>query len=267
MIDIEEYKKILEKQKKEKKITAKTAGEYLGLMERLLVELGTKDDCKSISEAIIGLSANNEQGHKYIAAVKKYERDVLAAPKSLLYGEKLIYLRQHLKQRPIGRNLELKETTYYHKINALKNEKLKIAYRLQYQSGLRISEIADLRKEDIVLNHDGSMTIIVREGKGGHSRVVDVIVDKYIFNKLTAMVTTLDNREKLFYSANYMKKKAVEYGIKTHDLRRLNSKIRYREERKKGEGRRDARRKVQNQLGHVKPRITNAYLGTDWEEE
>ena len=267
MIDVEKYKETLLTQQSQNKISGKTVGEYIACVERLKIVLGEKDDCKSISEAIIKICTGTEQGHKYIAAVKKYERDVLAAPKSLLYGEELQRLRQCFKQQPIGRDLKLQESTYSHKINALRNEKLKVAYRLQLRSGLRIAEIASLRKEDISFNAGDRITLNVREGKGGKSRNVDVIPDKYICKKIKEIIEPLKDSENIFYSAAYLKKKAVEYGLPTHDLRRLNSKDRYRDERKKGQGRRESRREVQKQLGHKKPRITSAYLGTEWEEE
>lgn len=267
-LELDKYKDMLLQQISAKKISAKTAGEYLSCMERLIIELNGRDDCASIVVAITNLSAGTEQGSKYISALKKYERDVLGSPKSLLYGTALQNLRRQFKQKPIGRELNLNESTYIHKINAMRNKRLKLAYRLQLRSGLRIAEVAALKKDDILFNDDSNgITLKVREGKGGKSRDVNVIDDDYLYQNLKEFIEEFPGDTRIFYSAAYMKKRAVEYGLLTHDLRRLNSKQRYRKERRNGENRRTARRTVQKELGHTKPRITSAYLGTDWEDE
>ena len=69
------------------------------------------------------------------------------------------------------------------KINALKNEKLKLGCRLMQLSGLRVSELANLKKEDIKI--DGPViTVNVRKGKGGKSGQVECDLDRYLSEKL-----------------------------------------------------------------------------------
>ena len=221
MFDIEAYREHLYQLVAEQKISRLTADGYVGCLERLDEKI--RPD-QGIAEVIRELCKNTQQGGKYIAAVKKYERDILDAPKSLLYGQELFDLRKQCKQAPIGRGPVLPEQTYLRKINRLNNETVRVALRLQVRSGLRIAEIGDLRAADIEITEDG-IKLFVRCGKGRKS-----------------------------------------LGIPTHDLRRINSRMRYRQQRGNGFGRREARRQVQKQLGHAQAATTSAYLGKEWSD-
>lgn len=264
-IDIEKYKDVLQKQISKGKLSEKTGSAYISCMERM-AEYFLRYPDSDVYTAIKYLGKSTEQIPKIIAAVKKYERDVLDSPKALLYGAALQELRQSYKQREIGRPLSMKESTYTHKINAIRNRKLKIALRLQYKSGLRIFEIAALEPENIILDENKKITLLIRSGKGDKARVVNVMEDSYLYDNLKIALQETETGP-LFYSASYLKKKAAEYGLPTHDLRRLNSKERFRKELEAGNDRRQARREVQHQLGHEKAITTNAYLGTDWEND
>lgn len=263
MFDITSFKTILDKQVKEEKLSELTAKAYVTSLQRLNESM--TEDSGSVASAIDKICAGSQQGSKYIAAVKKYERDVLDSPKSILYGQELINLRKNHKQNPIGREPTLSEQTYLKKINALRNEPLKLALRLQVKSGLRISEVAALRPEDINLDTEG-IELYVRRGKGRKSRRVNMIKDKYLEEHLKAFLQAKSEGHPMFYSANYLKKKSNELGIPTHDLRRINSRMRYREQRGNGACRREARRVVQRELGHENAMTTNAYLGKEWSE-
>lgn len=258
-IDLIKYQSELQRQVESGKLSAKTAAGYVSCMEKLCEQLNGAESCQAIAEAIKALGGGTEQIPKYISAVKKYERDVLDAPTSLLYGEALAELRRN-KQKPIGRELSLDEDSYTHKINALRNKRLKLALRLQVDSGLRIFEIARLKPGDLEIDESGRIRITVREGKGGKSRSV-TCTDKWLAAQLTEHISSISDDEILFYSESYLKKKAGEIGIKTHDLRRLNAKQRYRDEIEEGNGVRSATREVQHQLGHTRPGITGAYIG------
>lgn len=264
MFDITNFKMVLDKQVNEQKLSALTAKAYMASLQRL--DESMTEDSGSVASAIDKICAGSQQGSKYIAAVKKYERDVLDSPKSILYGQELINLRRRHKQASIGREPVLPEQTYLRKINALRNEPLKLALRLQVKSGLRISEVGALRTEDIKVK-DGGIEIYVRCGKGRKSREVNSIKDKYLENHLKTFLEGKLEGQTVFYSTNYLKKRANELGIPTHDLRRINSRMRYREQRGNGACRREARRVVQRELGHENAMTTNAYLGKEWSEE
>lgn len=261
VFDIEKYREHLHNLVAEQKISPQTAAGYVGCMERLDEKI--RPD-QSVADAIKELCKDTQQGGKYIAAVKKYERDILDAPKSLLYGQELQELRRQYKQAPIGREPVLPEQTYLRKINRLNNETVRVALRLQVRSGLRISEIGDLRAKDIEIAEDG-IKLFVRCGKGRKTRDVICIKDDYLETHLKAVLDGKSGSDRAFdYSTAYLKKKANALGILTHDLRRINSRMRYRQQRGKGLGKREARRQVQKQLGHSQASTTSVYLGKEW---
>lgn len=264
MFDIEVYKSTLYQQVQQQKLSGLTAAGYIGCLEHLEEVL---QPGMTVAKAIDEVCKDTQQGGKYIAAVKKYERDILDAPQRLLYGQELIELRKKFRQLPIGKEPILKEQTYLKKINRLSNETVRIALRLQVKSGLRIAEIGALRKKDINFEN-GEIKVFVRCGKGRKARQVDVIQDKFLEAHLKKLLEGKSESDNAFdYSTAYLKKKAVELGIPTHDLRRINSRMRYRKQRGDGANRREARKEVQRQLGHAHASTTNAYLGTEWSGE
>ena len=263
MFNIDLYRKDLYRLVRAQKLSRLTAAAYIGCLERLNEHIRAG---MSVPDAIRVSCKDTKQGGKYISAVRKYERDILDAPKSLLYGQELIDLRTQYRQKPTGQEPILPEQTYLRKINRLNNETVRIALRLQVRSGLRIAEIGDLRAEDIEITDDG-IKLFVRCGKGRKSRHVDVIKDDFLEKHLKELLEGKSGVDKAFdYSTAYLKKKATALGIPTHDLRRINSRMRYREQRGNGSGRRTARREVQKQLGHAQASTTSAYLGKEWSE-
>lgn len=117
------------------------------------------------------------------------------------------------------------ETLYLKKINsrinALKDKRKKLAFRLQQISGLRISEISNLEKNDIVFAENNRLIITVQKGKGNKSRILKTIEDKYIYENLKLLDPRKNN--KLFHSASTLMKKANELGFKSHRLRKVFS--------------------------------------------
>lgn len=153
------------------------------------------------------------------------------------------------------------------KINAIRKEKLKLALRLQLQTGLRVKEIAELQKDDIKLK-DGKIFIHVRYGKGkgeegkeNEPNPRDVISrdDKYLYEHLGEYLGSCQD-ENIFYSRDYIRHKAEEYGIQTHDLRRINAQERLEDLIKSGKLRMEAKEIIKEQLGHTDIEYTNLYL-------
>lgn len=266
MFDITAARDIFKKDVQRGKLSPQTAEYYVNRLEHLNEKLDDKASPSMIETAIYSLCSNNIQGHKYLAAVRKYEKEVLRS-EQLLFGEPLARLYKRYGENKLGMELAHSEDTYFRKINRLNNEKLKLAFRLQYRSGLRIGEIAALDKEkDIIFNDAGGITLFVRQGKGKKSRHVDVVDDLYLYDRLKAHIEGLEEGAPPFYNESYLKKKAYEHGIKTHDLRRVNSRQRFRSEVEEGSTKRAARRAVGRQLGHENPATTSIYLGREWSE-
>ncbi|WP_101698703.1 tyrosine-type recombinase/integrase [Clostridium minihomine] len=109
--------------------------------------------------------------------------------------------------------------TVQRKINALRNPKLKYGLRLMRLSGLRVSELSSLKKDDIKIDGD-TITVNVQHGKGDKYGQVICDADPYLARSLTEYIR--DTEEGLlFYTAGTMKKKAGQLGIECHDLRRI----------------------------------------------
>lgn len=169
------------------------------------------------------------------------------------------------KYKPI----EINDDSIKRKINAIRNEKLKLGLRLQIKSGLRVKEIAELQKEDITFNDDGTIRLHVKYGKrekkknDSESKIkprdVNVRPDKWLYDRLKKFVESSEDGN-IFYSSHYIKHKAMEYGIQTHDLRRINAQERLNDLKKEGLERMKAKEEVGKELGHSDVKFTNIYL-------
>lgn len=261
-LDLDTFKLKLKKEVKEGKTSLKTMKGYTSSLEEIYSEALRSPD-ESLPDIILRLSSNTEKGVKLISAVKKYERVVLDKPKALLYGDTLKTLKKETVQKDIGRDLRLPEDKYLRKINAIKSEKLRLALRLQARTGLRIFEVAALKKRDITYDEELNRIIIhVEKGKGGKERYVIANTDTYLTVNLDRYLRDFSPEDKVFYSESHMRKKAGNLDIPTHDLRRLYSKETFKGYIREGEGEREARRRVQRSLGHKSPKMTDAYIGS-----
>lgn len=111
------------------------------------------------------------------------------------------------------------------KINTIRDKKYKLAYRLMIVSGARVFEVAELKKEDIIFNDNKTITLKIKDGKGGKSATINCLKDDYLFKELKCFVENKLDEENLFYSKIAMQKKAQKLGFKCHDLRRAYSKL------------------------------------------
>lgn len=153
----------------------------------------------------------------------------------------------------------IEESKIKRKINALKDKKLKLAYRVALANGLRISEVANLKKEDVKFE-DGKLNISVKGGKGNKDRNVLGLQDEYLERELKEHILNLKDGEKLFYSAKHMKNKAGELEFECHDLRRIFAQNLYQEEKKNVHHPGEAKQKVKEKLGHSRLKTTKIYL-------
>lgn len=143
------------------------------------------------------------------------------------------------------------------KINQIKNDKLRYAYRLAMVSGLRVSELADLESSDIEIRED-KIFVTVRNGKGGHGGTIECMYDEYLLTKLPSYLEK-HPEGKLFYSEVYMRECADQLGIECHDLRRIFA-IQTRNQLKKDMPVSDANDIVQQRLRHARFSTTKRYL-------
>lgn len=260
-IDLTAYRSALEKMVMRKEITQDTANTYYSCM-KVINDCCEKIDPKTLKAFLSQKLKNRKQFMKYVAAIRKYEDKVLKHSKGMLFGEPEVELFKHFKLKGMSSsNVEMKlsEETMVKKINGLRNRKLKYALRLQLKSGLRVSEVSKLKKEDLIFQ-DGKIEIHVRDGKGRKARDVHALEDQYLYEKLPEYIEESKD-DRLFYSRDYLRIKAAEYGIATHDLRRANAKARLETEMGQGKTRVEAKKVVQRELGHELPRVTDLYIG------
>lgn len=154
----------------------------------------------------------------------------------------------------------INESQVKRKINSLKDKKLKLGYRVALANGLRVSEVSNLRKEDIQKIEDGKIHIKVKSGKGNKNREVIGLEDRYLEEELKKHILSFDDKEKIFYSDQHMKNKASDLGFECHDLRRIFSQNSYAEEKKECIHPGEAKQKIKTKLGHTRIKTTNIYL-------
>lgn len=260
-LDISTYQKTLNAKVTKKQLSPETMRYYLSCIKEINKKCKTFNPTE-IEKAIISKCRSNQQIKKYISAIRNYEKLILKKEKSLLYGEPASRLATFYNQTSDPKKLRHNIDKLMRKINRINNTKLKYAFRLQIKSGLRVSEISDLTKQDIKFK-DQVIWLRIRQGKGRKSRIVRVLDDLYMYERLQEYIKDKATNEKLFYSSAYLRKKAAEYDIPTHDFRRANARKRFNTEIQQGKSKSLARKKVQKELGHEKPATTDLYLGTN----
>lgn len=213
---------------------------------------------KKILEYIENLQTSSNKA-KYISAIRRYEE--LFPEEGCILDEFDSMTVEYIWQTKSSKGLipSISKDTAIRKISGLKNKKLKYSLRLQFESGLRVSEICNLRKSDIMFEND-KIKINVINGKGGKDRIVNAMDCKYLFEKLNEFLEFKNDTDKLFFREDYLRKQAAKYGIKTHDLRRLNACYRLDQYIKDGMKKNDAINKVKIELGHDDIKDTLKYL-------
>lgn len=84
---------------------------------------------------------------------------------------------------------------------------------------------------------------------------------QYLFEKLNEFLEFKKDTDKLFFQRDYLRKQAAKYGIKSHDLRRLNACHRlYQYIEKDKISKKEAINKVKLELGHDSIKETLKYL-------
>lgn len=249
----------------EKKITGtmKEAPRYCNIIKKLRRYIIVEHDGKfpkDISKVLcdyIKETARESEWSMYCKAISKYEAVMLNGRGILLYGSE----KAELKKRD---NIKAIQEPYYSRrecvkrINAVEDKKFQKQLLLQLYSGIRLSEICDLREEDIEFLDSKRMKLHVREAKGG----------------LEMYVTTLENEDLVkrmkedpsLYTRSTYEAKARDIGILTHDLRKHNIRDRYKKYRKEGRRKNEAAKMVQKDVGHETLRMTKGYIGSAWQK-
>lgn len=141
-------------------------------------------------------------------------------------------------------------------ISHLKNKKLKVSYLTMIETGLRVSELSQIKIEDChICDEEIRFSFI---GKGG-KKAFSTISKKDNPSLYVCLKDTIFyyrdkglGSKRLFYSSHYLQQKAKLYGFTCIDLRRISAKLEYQKSKSKHQ--------VRNKLRHVKIKTTDIYL-------
>lgn len=239
------------------KNTAKT---YFSAVNMLFKDLNFKK-LNEIPPDLILKRVQNLDNKNKVSAVKnglKYLKmydDSLNLPPEKAFSDILHHKRNHVKSKGKKVDFDLMQR----KVNAIRNKKLKLAYRLASISGLRVSELSDLEAGDIQFNEDGTINVTVKHGKGGKSGIVKCLKDNYVYDNLKRFCQEQD-KGKIFYSESYMREKANALGMQMHDFRRAFANLKKMECMNAGATAYDANGMVQEALRHSRFSTTKRYL-------
>ncbi len=162
------------------------------------------------------------------------------------------------KKNRTKKNKTIIKDTNNRKINAIKEKKYRYAYRLMQASGLRVSEVAAIKKDDIKITGN-NIEINITKAKGGKNQKIN-FQDDYLAEKLTVFISNKSNDENIFPAAQTLKNKANKLKIECHDQRRIAA-IEYKKKLKKqGLNEHQANEATKDFLRHDRFSTTKRYL-------
>jgi len=140
------------------------------------------------------------------------------------------------------------------KIKRIRDKRLKLSYQTMIATGLRVAELSDIAPDNCQVTNDGIAFIFT--ARGGTKAVITVSATEHLklYQDLQALIenTLESNSKKLFYSANFLQRKAKALGFACHDLRRAFAKLEHKKYRNKDH--------VMDKLRHKSIKATNIYL-------
>jgi integrase len=196
----------------------------------------------------------NIKGKRSASTLKHALREFSKVFEDFDYSSNRRFLVREIKNKTHKRLTRwdpFKISTAMRKVNSLRDKKLKLGYRTIFATGLRVEEVSNLRKKDIVFK-DGKLFVFVERGKNNKQRMAEAIKDNYLENSLKEYIKLLKDDDRLFYKKDYIIEKAVDMKFMTHDLRRAFSKIIFNTVYKRGikDSKNKAVNEVINRLGH-----------------
>lgn len=140
-------------------------------------------------------------------------------------------------------------------IKHIKNQKLKLSYQTLLTTGLRVFELSQVRRDDCIITNDFIRFYFT--GKGGEQESVVILKseNRLLYENLIELISNTDFSKKVFYSANYLQKKAKEYNFQCHDLRRIFSKLEHKKTK--------SIKEVQEKMRHTNEKTTKIYLNSN----
>ena len=114
-------------------------------------------------------------------------------------------------------------------LRVMKDQKLRLSYEAMLRTGLRVSELCQLKKVDCLIQQGSIIFSFIGKGGAIEKAVIVEATDKRFFDDLLSLIEKTRDGDKLFYSPAYLQAKAREKNFACHDLRRVFSKLTYRD--------------------------------------
>ncbi|MCB6608450.1 site-specific integrase [[Clostridium] symbiosum] len=237
-----------------KSLQPSTARTYANRMELLLADqslLSNQIDIENIINNLSTIKYENyfSQSKNALFYFLKYKNISLPNEKleeieKLKYNTSKKYRKQKLIDFP----------KINKKIKYLRNNKMKLSFETMLNTGLRVSELSQIKKKDCTINNDS--IIFLFEGKGGDMENITLYKkdNKKLFNVLKSHIEKKAVNDKLFYSAPYLQKQAEKLDFSCHDLRRIFAKQEYQKTKSKIE--------VMKKLRHENIETIEIYLNS-----
>lgn len=116
-----------------------------------------------------------------------------------------------------------------HKVNVISDKKLALSYKIMLATGLRVGELASVKKRDIRADTGGGFSLTFVPKGGGIDTVVIPAKNKHLCKGIAEAIRPGNSTDRAFYSAGYLQDQARRRGFACHDLRRAFAKITYRD--------------------------------------
>lgn len=232
-------------------VSSDTATTYRKAMDYLLQDQFLIDcrglDIQKVLDKLRTMKYKNQYSKYKNAFLKFCDFQGIKLSNDILLELQFINLDKVKKRRKLKqRNLK----DMKNKIKVTRDTKLKLSYEMLLETGLRVSELSNIKKEDCeILSEKLNFSIV---GKGQQKQTVSISKknNPTLFSNLLNLIADTD--EKVFYSRNYLQMKAIEKGFACHDLRRAHAKLLY-------EDTKDINQVMQS-LRHKNKKTTEIYL-------
>ena len=140
------------------------------------------------------------------------------------YLKYIKYLNQ-TKKKKYQKRVTIDYSLIDRKIKHLKNKKLKLSYQVMALTGLRISELAQIKPSNCAILEDEIHFRFFGKGGKAEEVVLYKIDNPTIYENIKEQIENTHQDKYVFYSAIYLQTKASNLGFKCHDLRGSASKI------------------------------------------
>lgn len=162
-----------------------------------------------------------------------------------------------LEKNLVRKNRKLMGVQYSdvkNRINHIRNRKLRLSYQVMLSTGLRVSELSQIKKSDCVVTD--KEIIFCFMGKGGRKEQSVLTRQEYsnVYRNLIMAIEKIPDDKNIFYSSNYLQQSCGRLGFHCHDLRRLFAKLECQKTKSK--------EKTKEKLRHTDMKTTEIYLNS-----